>query len=83
MITLSSPVKFYRDGYKGGMYGEYGGYDIILIKLTHPVDKNLAACLPGPRYETKKAGYKIAGYGRYRRVPCETTAMGPQVRLNH
>lgn len=24
----------------------------------------------------------IGGYGRYRRVPCETTEKGPQVRLN-
>ena len=39
-----------RDGYQGGMYGEYGGYDIILIKLSQPVSVDLAACLPGRNY---------------------------------
>ena len=84
------------------MYGEYGGYDIILIKLSQPVSPDLASCLPGLQYKTKKGKNKIlnilsypviyynsyyvkdaliGGYGRYRRVPCETTAKGPQVRL--
>ena len=94
-------MSFYRDGYQGGMYGEYGGYDIILIKLSQPVSPDLASCLPGLQYKTKKGINKIfifvcallhynsyyvkdaliGGYGRYRRVPCETTAKGPQVRL--
>ena len=50
---------FYRDGYQGGMYGEYGGYDIILIKLSQPVSPDLASCLPGLQYKTKKGINKI------------------------
>ena len=48
-------VIFYRDGYQGGMYGEYGGYDIILIKLAQPVSPHLASCLPGLQYKTEKS----------------------------
>jgi len=67
----------HKDGYKGGMYGAYGGYDIMLVKLRKPLDKSLKACLPGPNYEIKKP--KIGGYGRYRRVPCEVNDHGPSV----
>ena len=63
--------------YRGGKYGEYGGYDISLIKVSQSMPPSLAACLPGPRYTPSYP--MIGGYGRYRRVPCETTDMGPQV----
>jgi len=75
---LVEKIIIHRDGYQGGMYGEYGGYDIILIKLSQPVSVDLAACLPGRNYR-HTTGTWIGGYGRYRRVPCETTDLGPQL----
>jgi len=63
--------------YEGGKYGEYGGYDFIIIKVEGQIPGHLAACLPGPNY--RAAQPFIGGYGRYRRVPCETTAQGPHV----
>ena len=88
-------IVIHKDGYQGGMYGAYGGYDIILVKLTRPVRGHTPACLPGPRYKPS-LDVKIGGYGRYRyrscfawktlelnifvrRVPCETTSGGPEV----
>ena len=67
----------HRDAYQGGRYGEYGGYDLVLIRVT---GEKLArpACLPAPHSAPPTTAW-IAGYGRYRRVPCETTARGPQV----
>jgi len=67
----------HRDGYKGGSYGEYGGYDIILMKTRAPMDEHLKACLPGPGYRFTRP--MIGGYGRYRRVPCEVNDLGPEV----
>jgi len=66
-----------KGAYRGGKYGDYGGYDIILIKVAQPMDPSLAACLPGQGY--RPISPMIGGYGRYRRVPCETTDMGPHV----
>jgi len=63
------------DGYLGGgKYGEYGGYDIILIKVTKAM-KEAPICLPGPKFEIKNP--MIGGYGRYRRIPCEVNSLGP------
>ena len=70
-------IVLHRDAYKGGMYGEYGGYDFIIIQVSTTMPASLAACLPGPNYQPRHTF--IGGYGRYRRVPCETTDMGPQV----
>ena len=71
-----------KGAYQGGKYGDYGGYDIILIKVSQPIPANLAACLPSPTYRESQP--LIGGYGRYRRVPCETTDMGPEVKkLKH
>jgi len=67
----------HKDGYKGGMYGAYGGYDVILVKLRKPVSKDVRACLPGPSHEISSP--MIGGYGRYRRVPCEVSDLGPEV----
>jgi hypothetical protein len=70
-------IVLHKDAYKGGRYGEYGGYDFIMIKVSMPMPSSLAACLPGPNYQPSQP--MIGGYGRYRRVPCETTDLGPQV----
>ena len=78
--VLVTTIVINKDGYQGGMYGEYGGYDIILIKTSWPVKRQdyMPACLPGPHYKIGRKQF-IGGYGRYRRVPCETTDAGPQV----
>jgi len=65
----------HKDGYKGGNYGEYGGYDVILIKTRVPMADEMKACLPKPGYVFKNP--YIGGYGRYRRVPCEVNDLGP------
>eukprot|EP00091_Calanus_sinicus_P001915 TRINITY_DN11932_c0_g2_i1.p1 TRINITY_DN11932_c0_g2~~TRINITY_DN11932_c0_g2_i1.p1 ORF type:complete len:223 (-),score=44.95 TRINITY_DN11932_c0_g2_i1:168-836(-) len=70
-------IILHRDAYKGGKYGEYGGYDFIMIKVSGKMDASLAACLPGPNFVPSFP--MIGGYGRYRRVPCETTDKGPQI----
>jgi len=67
----------HRDAYQGGRYGEYGGYDLVLIRVTGEKLPR-PACLPAQHSEPPTTAW-IAGYGRYRRVPCETTARGPQV----
>jgi hypothetical protein len=75
----------HKDGYKGGRYGGYGGYDTIILKtresmllvnefLQFPIKP---ACLPGPDFQFQNP--KIGGYGRYRRVPCETNGEGPSI----
>ena len=71
-------IVLHKDAYKGGQYGEYGGYDFIIIKVKTAMPSSLPACLPGPNYKPSQPF--IGGYGRYRRVPCETTDMGPQVQ---
>ena len=68
-----------KKAYLGGMYGSYGGYDFIIIKVSEPMPGELAACLPGLQYSAGQ-DIMIGGYGRYRRVPCETTDKGPQVK---
>ncbi|XP_023320892.1 uncharacterized protein LOC111695714 [Eurytemora carolleeae] len=67
----------HKDGYKGGKYGAYGGYDVILLKTRKKIDLKLKACLPGPDFVYDDP--KIGGYGRYRRVPCEVNDLGPNV----
>ena len=78
--VLVRTIVINKDGYQGGMYGEYGGYDIILIKMSGSAKREhyLPACVPGPNYMFGRKLF-IGGYGRYRRVPCETTSAGPQV----
>jgi len=66
-----------QKAYKGGQYGEYGGYDFLLIKVEGTMPGKLAACLPSASYQPSQP--YIGGYGRYRRVPCETNALGPHV----
>ena len=70
-------IVLHANAYKGGKYGEYGGYDFIMIKVSGKMDASLAACLPGANFVPSYP--MIGGYGRYRRVPCETTDKGPQV----
>jgi len=67
----------HRDGYKGGKYGDYGGYDVIIVKTRKSMPDELKACLPGPDYSYTSP--MIGGYGRYRRVPCEVNDLGPSV----
>ena len=49
-------IVIHKDGYQGGMYGEYGGYDFILIQLTDKVDTKQfpPACLPGHKYRVSQ-----------------------------
>jgi len=76
---LVEQIVLHKEAYKGsGQYGEYGGYDFIIIKVSgRDMPSDLAACLPGPSFKPRRPF--IGGYGRYRRVPCETTNQGPQV----
>ncbi len=68
--------------YPGGSYGQYGGYDIILIKLKEPVSKSgpetVAIYLPEDESYPDLGKALIAGYGRYRRAPCESGRYGPE-----
>ena len=51
--------------YQGGSdYGEYGGYDLALMELAHPVHTFQPACLPSPKFNDY-ADSKLAGYGKY------------------
>lgn len=68
----------HKDGYKGGSYGSYGGYDVIIVKTRDPIPNTVKKiCLPGPNYQFSAP--IIGGYGRYRRVPCEVNDLGPNV----
>ena len=60
----------------------YGGYDIILIKLQEAARGHGTACIPAKHFDHALEGLSpmIGGYGRYRRVPCETNDRGPEVR---
>ena len=66
-----------RHSYPGGNYGEYGGYDIILIKLKRKVAKIEPACLPPSKDFDDGGNATIAGYGRFKRPPCEVGSKGP------
>ena len=67
--------------YPGGSYGDFGGYDIILIKLKFPVSKigpeTVPIHLPTDENFPDLGPSIIAGYGRYRRAPCEVGRQGP------
>ena len=67
--------------YPGGSYGTYGGYDIILIKLRNPVSslgpETTPVLLPRDQNYPDLGPALIAGYGRYRRAPCEVGRSGP------
>ena len=64
--------------YRGGTYGRYGGFDLVLGKLSEPAPAKFApACLPKPSYiDTGKKG-SIAGFGMYSRPKCVTDSYGP------
>ena len=53
-----SPIDYFirpRESYPGGNYGNYGGFDIILIKLKKSVAKKFSpfACLPASKVNGK------------------------------
>ena len=60
---LVQRIVIHKDGYQGGMYGEYGGYDFILIQLSDKVDTNkfVPACLPGARYRVSQKHEQYIG----------------------
>ena len=68
-----------RNSYPGGNYGKYGGYDVILIKLKTAVEMKGVhpICLPASIDFPDTGNATIAGYGRFRRPPCEVGAQGP------
>ncbi|XP_023320927.1 uncharacterized protein LOC111695732 isoform X2 [Eurytemora carolleeae] len=70
-----------KDGYQGGKYGSFGGYDIILVKTHLPMDLNapINVCIPGPDYTFSNPNLMIGGYGRNRRIPCEVNDLGPSI----
>ena len=72
-----------KNAYMGGNYGDYGGYDIILLKLKASIKSTLgpghdAICLPKDETYNDVGAATIAGYGRYRRAPCEVNRHGPE-----
>lgn len=69
--------------YQGGNdYGDYGGYDIAIMELEHPLNTFQPACLPSPSFNDY-ANSKLAGYGKYFRTSgsgqdiCQTNQYGP------
>ena len=52
---------------------------MILIKLKKPANAvNISAiCLPTMEYQDSNVKAIIAGYGKYRRAPCQVGAHGP------
>ena len=55
----------------------YGGYDIILIQVAHPMDNVAPICLPTVNFKDDNIHATIAGYGKYKRAPCEVDSHGP------
>ncbi len=49
---------------------DYGGYDIILIRLARPVPPEAAvpACLPGRGFPDAGVKAQIAGYGKVKNI---------------
>ena len=80
------PIEFIirnKFSYPGGMYGEYGGYDVILFKLKESITNKFGPevvpiFLPKDEKFPDVGPALIAGYGRYRRVPCEVGRLGPE-----
>ena len=72
-------IIFFTTPYFSGGYGSYGGIDLILIKLKKPANAvNVSAiCLPTMEYQDSNVKAVIAGYGKYRRAPCQVGAQGP------
>lgn len=68
-----------REAYPSGGYGDYGGIDVILIKLKKPVNVNVNVpiCLPTMDYRDTSVKAIIAGYGKYRRPTCLVGPRGP------
>ena len=74
-LILVRPQDSY-DNRNGEGYGERGGQDLVIIRLTsaswrHP------ACLPGPGLRDAGTEASLAGYGEYFRSTCQTDARGP------
>jgi len=68
-----------------GVYGSYGGYDIILLHFKrHVQDEYKPICLPGPTYKDSGIGpsysnnvpVTIGGYGSFTRPQCKTDEFG-------
>jgi hypothetical protein len=76
-------VIHHKDSYRGGgTYGEFGGYDITLMKLANKTNYT-PACIPKRGFVDSglgriygKKGAKIAGYGKFTRERCMTDEYG-------
>merc|ERR1712002_514871 len=86
MIPIDFVVRHAKSYRGGSSYGRYGGYDIALIHLEHPVSKSYKpACLPSPNLKDNgigsgyggKTSISLAGYGMYFRRNCITDSYGP------
>jgi len=74
---------YHKESYQGGGgYGEFGGYDITLLKLANET-KHTPACVPRGGFVDSglgdiygKKGATIAGYGKFTRSPCMTDKYG-------
>jgi len=65
---------WHENSYKGGgSYGDFGGYDVTLIRLKKPASSFEPACLPGPDFIDSGIGpaygsqeqANLAGFGNY------------------
>lgn len=82
------PIEYFirhKNSYRGGgTYGEFGGIDITLVRLSKPSQKEVA-CLPSEDFKDSGIGpgfnnsenVVLAGFGKYYREPCKTDDLGP------
>ena len=79
MRTIAEIVRHALSYKGGGYYGDYGGYDISLVKLDKPVSGSAPACLPGPIFKDAGVVAGLAGHGEYHREggrTCQTDGHG-------
>ena len=53
------------------LHQDYGGYDVILIKLKKDVANPQTICLPTEKFIDVGIKATIAGFGKYRRPTCQ------------
>ena len=81
--TIKRAIR-HAHSYRGGGYGTFGGYDIILFELDTPFNTDIFACLPSPKFRDTniKEGY-LAGYGLYLRDEGKTCQTNEHGRTKH
>jgi len=62
---------------QGYGFKNYGGHDVLLLKLKAPITTVSPACLPGPNFPDVLKQTKLAGFGSYYRHSCQTGSTGP------